>query len=66
MGIFSRDLDEEYELDMEDRSMFNREDKADWLRRRERAEEISSGLASGLFEKDEKVWAGVRKIEEAK
>lgn len=62
--LFSGDLDDEYEDAMSDRSMFNMEDKYEWMRRRERAEEIASGFSPGLFERDERIWEQVKKIED--
>lgn len=51
-------------------SMFDRDEDApeseDRLQKRRIAEEISSGLVSGLFERDEEVWEIVKEIEEKK
>jgi hypothetical protein len=65
MSIFSKDVDEMYDEYLEkEGSMFGKMDKQEFERKVERAEEIASGFASGLFERDEEVWEHVRRIKD--
>lgn len=63
MFFSGQDDDEDYAKDQEDRGLFGREDRSEWQARRDRAREISSGFCSVLFERDEAVWAEVRRLE---
>jgi hypothetical protein len=56
--------DDAYDRAMSDRSMFNRESRDEWQRKRDRAREIASGYVSGMFERDEEILKMVREMRE--
>jgi hypothetical protein len=64
MSIFKKD--KEYQDYLEDGSIFGKMDKQEWDGLYDRADEIDSGLASGLFERDERVWEIIKKKREHK
>jgi hypothetical protein len=66
MSIFGRKSTEEAYEDYlnEDGSMFGKKDFEEFKQIKERAQEISDGTTSGLFEKDEDVREEVNNIKE--
>lgn len=60
--MFGRDSDDEYDEYLKDGSMMGAMDKDEWDRREERAQDIATGLSSGMFESDEDIWERVKQI----
>lgn len=64
MSMFGCKSDEEaYEEHLAEGSMFSRTDFQEFCSIREQAREIHSGFVSGMFQKDERVWEEVKRLE---